>query len=60
MHPSEASNYYNTQKSDGDFTPIVEGDVIDLGERPLEIIAHYCGGVHMSSKLSGCDALTRN
>ncbi|MCR5789451.1 MAG: MBL fold metallo-hydrolase [Lachnospiraceae bacterium] len=39
MHPSEASNYYNTQKSDGDFIPIVEGDVIDLGERPLEIIA---------------------
>ena len=39
MHPSEASNYYNTQKSDGDFIPVVEGDVIDLGERPLEIIA---------------------
>ncbi len=39
MHPSEASNYYNTQKSNGDFTPIAEGDVLDLGGRPLEIIA---------------------
>ncbi len=39
MHPSEASNYYNTQKQKGDFTPINEGDVLDLGDRPLEIIA---------------------
>ena len=39
MHPSEASNYYKTQKSSGDFTPIAEGDVLDLGGRPLEIIA---------------------
>lgn len=39
MHPSEASNYYKTQGHTGDYTPIVEGDVIDLGNRPLEIIA---------------------
>lgn len=39
MHPSEASNYYNTQKGTGEFIPIEEGDMIDLGNRPLMIIA---------------------
>lgn len=39
MHPAEASNYYNTQKQTGTFIPIQEGDVLDLGNRPLEIIA---------------------
>lgn len=39
MHPSEASNYYHTQKQTGVFLPIEEGDIIDLGGRPLEIIA---------------------
>ena len=39
MHPSEASNYYKTQGQTGDYTPISEGDVIDLGGRKLEIIA---------------------
>ena len=39
MHPAEASNYYNTQKLTGDFTPIEEGDRLDLGERPLEILS---------------------
>lgn len=39
MHPAEASNYYNTQKKTGNFIPIENGDIIDLGERKLEIIA---------------------
>ena len=39
MHPAEASNYYNTQKQSGEFIPIEEGDVFDLGDRPLEIIS---------------------
>lgn len=26
-------------KASGDFTPIVEGNILDLGDRPLEIIA---------------------
>lgn len=39
MHPSEASNYYNTQGKTGSFLPVQEGDVIDLGDRSLEIIA---------------------
>ena len=39
MHPAEASNYYNTQRMTGEFTPVEDGDLLDLGERPLEIIA---------------------
>lgn len=39
MHPSEAANYYNTQKMTGEFIPIEDGAVLDLGERPLEIIS---------------------
>ena len=38
MHPAEASNYYNTQKKTGKFNPIENGDIIDLGDRKLEII----------------------
>lgn len=39
MHPAEASNYYNSQKQSGDFIPVEDGDILDLGGRPLEIIA---------------------
>lgn len=39
MHPSEASNYYNSKKRTGTFLPVENGDIIDLGERPLEIVA---------------------
>ncbi len=39
MHPAEASNYYNTQKKKGNFVPVENGDVIDLGGRRLEIIS---------------------
>ena len=38
MHPSEASNYYNGNHGAGRFIPVWEGDVLDLGGRPLEII----------------------
>lgn len=38
MNPAEASNYYNTQKRTGDFIPVENGDMIDLGSRRLEII----------------------
>ncbi len=37
MHPAEASNLYNTQGLQGVFRPVEEGDVLDLGDRPLEI-----------------------
>ena len=39
MHPAEASNYYNTQGKKGEFLPVWDGEVLDLGDRPLEIIA---------------------
>ena len=39
MHPAEASNYYNTQGKRGEFLPVWDGEVLDLGDRPLEIIA---------------------
>ena len=39
MHAAEASNYYNTQKKTGKFITIENGDIIDLGDRKLEIIA---------------------
>lgn len=39
MHPSEASNYYNSQPRTGEFRPVFDGDVLDLGDRELEILA---------------------
>ena len=39
MHPAEASNYYNSQKRTGEFIPVEDGDILDLGDRPLLIIA---------------------
>lgn len=39
LHPSEASNYYNTQKQTGEFVPVEDGDILDLGNRPLQVIA---------------------
>lgn len=38
MHPSEATNYYKAQGRSGKFLPVWDGDVIDLGDRELEII----------------------
>ena len=38
MHSAEAS-YYNTQRKSGDFLSVLDGDILDLGGRPLEIIA---------------------
>lgn len=38
MHPSEASNYYNSHKKAGDFIPVSDGQIIDLGDRTLEIV----------------------
>ena len=39
MHPAEASNYYNSQKRTGEFVPVEDGDIIDLGERELLIVS---------------------
>ncbi len=38
MHPSECSNYYKNKKGTGDFIPVEDGEKMDLGDRPLEII----------------------
>ncbi|MDO4490941.1 MAG: deaminase [Lachnospiraceae bacterium] len=38
MHPDEKTNYYEVQKLNGTFQPVVEGDRIELGERTLEVI----------------------
>lgn len=38
MHPAEATNYYKSQRRKGTFTPIWDGEIIDLGGRELEII----------------------
>ena len=38
MHPSEASNFYKTQGMSGRFVPVKDGEILDLGGRPLEII----------------------
>ncbi len=38
MNPAELSNYHKTQRRTGDITPIWDGDVIDLGNRPLQVI----------------------
>lgn len=39
MNPAEASNYYKIQGRSGKIDPVWDGDVIDLGDRPLKIIA---------------------
>lgn len=39
MNPAEASNYYRVQKGAGIIDPVEHGSIIDLGERPLEIIS---------------------
>lgn len=39
MHPAEASNYHKTQGKQGEITPVWDGDILDLGDRLLRIIA---------------------
>ena len=38
MHPAESVNYYHARGGTGTIEPVWDGDVIDLGGRPLEII----------------------
>lgn len=38
MHPSEAPNYYGLQKKIGIIDPVYDNDVIDLGDRKLEVL----------------------
>lgn len=53
MNPAEASNYYNTQKRTGTILPVADGDVLDLGNRELEIITipgHTPGSIAVLDK----------
>ena len=53
MDPAEASNYYKTQKKTGKMIPVTDGDVIDLGNRELEIITipgHTPGSIAVLDK----------
>ena len=53
MHPAECSNYYKGAGKTGTATPIWDGDVIDLGDRPLEIISipgHTPGSIAVLDK----------
>ena len=53
MNLAEASNYYNTQKRTGTIIPVADGDVIDLGNRELDIITlpgHTPGSIAVLDK----------
>lgn len=39
MHPSEYVVYYNIQHRSGNALPVWEGDILELGGRPLRVIA---------------------
>ena len=39
MHPAECGNYYRVHHGSGAVLPVWDGDVLDLGDRPLRIIA---------------------
>lgn len=54
MNPAEASNYYHSpQKRTGNIIPVTDGDIIDLGNRELEIITlpgHTPGSIAVLDK----------
>lgn len=39
MHPAEACNYYKRNKGNGTLIPVEDKQIIDLGGRPLEVVA---------------------
>lgn len=57
MHPSEAAFYYNIQGGKGKSIPVFEGDVIDLGNRELEVIhlpGHTPGSITLLDRRNRC------
>ncbi len=57
MHPSEAIVYYNLNSGSGDFIPVYDGDVIDLGNRRLEIVhipGHTPGSITILDRDNRC------
>lgn len=48
MHPAESVNYYNDKNNTVSFTPVEDGEIIDLGERELEVLlvpGHTTGSI---------------
>ena len=39
MHPAECANYYRSPERQGTVMPVWDGDMLDLGDRPLRIVA---------------------
>ena len=57
MHASEAALYRNAQKGSSRLIPVFDGDVIDLGERELEIVhlpGHTPGSVTVLDRKNRC------
>lgn len=53
MHPAELSNFYKTQNRQGIIIPVWDQDILDLGNRPLEIIhipGHTPGSIAVLDK----------
>ncbi len=67
MHPAEGVNYYNKNGAKGEFDPVWDGDVLDLGSRPLQIIempGHTPGSIAVldtaNRRLISGDPIQRN
>ena len=57
MHPSEAMIYYNLNKGKGKMLPVFDGDVIDLGDRQLEVVhvpGHTPGSITVLDRNERC------
>jgi len=57
MHPSEVAFYHNAQNGPGTVMLVFDGDVIDLGERELEIIhlpGHTPGSITVLDRRNRC------
>ena len=57
MHPSEAIVYYNLNGGTGSFRPVYDGEVMDLGDRQLEIVhipGHTPGSITILDRKERC------
>ncbi len=57
MHPSESPVYYKLHNGSGNFLPVYDGDVIDLGGRQLEVVhipGHTPGSISVLDRGRRC------